>query len=331
VRGELRSVWARSCVNGLWAGALLLATGCASLSDKSASGPPPEDQVEALLGSLHSADTAPGQTPATPAAIEQAQASAPATVAEAEQPKLPIPPVDPAAKPPRIEDPFGGPIPEDEEEYDPWEPVNVKTFEFNRKLDKYVLKPIATGYNKIMPDLAQRGVQNFFINARWVPRFFNNLFQGKIKGAGIEAGRFLINSTVGVAGFVDVAKRVGLETPREDFGQTLGFYGVKPGPYLIIPFLPPYTVRDFSGFVFDFFLDPLNFFVFPIIEFDGAPRVFRDRDVATLGQVGTRIFEIINERSLNLEKFQGVEEATLDLYGAVRNAYLQSRAKAIKQ
>lgn len=327
MRGELRSVWVRSCVNGLCGGALLLAAGCAGAPAKSASGPPPEDQVEALLGSLHTADTPPAQVPAQPPPIEQAQASAPAVVAETEQPKVPIPPVDPAkAAPP--EDPFGAP--QEEEEYDPWESFNVKTFEFNRKLDKYVLKPIATGYNKVVPDVAQRGIQNFFINVRFVPRLINNIFQGKVKGAGIEAGRFVINTTVGAVGFIDVAKRVGLDTPREDFGQTLGVYGVRPGPYLVIPFLPPFTVRDFGGFVFDLFLDPLNWFLFPVIEID-QPRVFADRDVATLGQFGTRIFEIINERSLNLEKFQGVEEATLDLYGAVRNAYLQSRAKAIRQ
>src|SRR5215510_7000755 len=219
------------------------------------------------------------------------------------------------------------------EEYDPWEPMNTNIFEFNRQLDHYVLKPVAKGYNFIMPDLAQVGISNFFYNIRFGPRFLNNLFQGKAKGAGIELGRFLINSTVGIGGFIDVAKKVDLVTPEEDLGQTLGFYGVKPGPYLVLPFLPPFTVRDFVGYVGDVFLNPINWLVAPIIEVDGAPSVIahKNRTTTTFVQIGTRVGQVINERSRNLEKFQGVEEATLDLYTAVRNAYLQKRAKAIRE
>ncbi len=217
------------------------------------------------------------------------------------------------------------------EEYDPWEPVNSNIFEFNLKLDRYVLKPVAKGYNFIMPDLAQVGVSNFFYNIRFVPRFLNNIFQGKMKGAGIELGRFVINSTVGIAGFVDVAKKIDLVTPEEDLGQTLGFYGVKPGPYLVLPFLPPFTVRDFVGYVGDVFLNPINWMVVPIIEVDDIPSAIehKNRTTTSFIQIGARVGEVINERSRNLEKFQGVEEATLDLYTAVRNAYLQKRSQAI--
>jgi phospholipid-binding lipoprotein MlaA len=219
------------------------------------------------------------------------------------------------------------------EEYDPWEPVNSNIFEFNLKLDRYVLKPVAKGYNFIMPDLAQVGVSNFFYNVRFVPRFLNNIFQGKMKGAGIELGRFVVNSTVGIAGFIDVAKKIDLVTPEEDLGQTLGFYGVKPGPYLVLPFLPPFTVRDFVGFVGDVFLNPINWLVLPIIEVDGVPSVIdhEDRMTTSIIQTGSRVGEVINDRSRNLEKFQGVEEATLDLYTAVRNAYLQKRSQAIAE
>lgn len=219
------------------------------------------------------------------------------------------------------------------EEYDPWEPVNSNIFEFNLKLDRYVLKPVAKGYNFIMPDLAQVGVSNFFYNIRFVPRFLNNIFQGKAKGAGIELGRFLINSTVGIAGFIDVAKKIDLVTPEEDLGQTLGFYGVKPGPYLVLPFLQPFTVRDLVGFVGDVFLNPINWLVLPIIEVDGVPSVIdhEDRMTTSIIQTGSRVGEVINDRSRNLEKFQGVEEATLDLYTAVRNAYLQKRSQAIAE
>lgn len=219
------------------------------------------------------------------------------------------------------------------EEYDPWEPVNSNIFEFNLKLDRYVLKPVAKGYNFIMPDLAQVGVSNFFYNIRFGPRFLNNIFQGKMKGAGIELGRFVINSTVGIAGFIDVAKKIDLVTPEEDLGQTLGFYGVKPGPYLVLPFLPPFTIRDFVGYIGDVFLNPINWLVVPIIEVEGVPSVIdhEDRMTTSIIQTGSRVGEVINERSRNLEKFQGVEEATLDLYTAVRNAYLQKRSQAIAE
>lgn len=219
------------------------------------------------------------------------------------------------------------------EEYDPWEPVNTSFFEFNRQVDRFVLKPVAKGYDFVMPNLVQVGISNIFYNLRFAPRFFNNVFQGKMKGAGIEVGRFLINSTVGLAGFFDVAKHVDLVTPEEDMGQTLGFYGVKPGPYLVLPLLQPFTVRDFVGYVGDVFLNPINWLVVPIIEVDGIPSVIAHEDdvTSTLIQLGARVGAIVNERSRNLETYEGVEEATLDLYTAVRNAYLQKRAQAVRE
>ena len=245
-------------------------------------------------------------------------------------PAPPSPPETPSDEP---LDPFARADEGAGEEYDPWEPMNANIFEFNLKLDRYVLKPVAKGYNFVMPDLVQVGVSNIFSNLRFAPRFLNNVFQGKVKGAGIEVGRFLINSTAGLAGFFDLARKVDLVTPEEDFGQTLGFYGVKPGPYLVLPFLPPFTVRDFVGFVGDVFLNPINWLVAPIIEVNNVPSVIarHHRLTGSLIQTGSRVGEVINERSRNLEKFQGVEEATLDLYTAVRNAYLQTRAQAIRE
>ena len=221
---------------------------------------------------------------------------------------------------------------EEGEEYDPWEPFNIFVFEFNRKLDKYALKPVAQGYDFIIPDFVQVGISNMFYNLRFPQRFLNNMFQGKVKGAGIEVGRFLLNTTVGYAGFLDLAKEIDLVTPDEDFGQTLGFYGVKPGPYLVLPFLQPFTVRDFAGYVTDIFLNPINWLVAPIIEVQGIPSLIahKNRTTSSILQISVRVGEIVNERSRNLEKFQGVEEATLDLYTAVRNAYLQSRTRAIR-
>ncbi|MEP6890397.1 MAG: VacJ family lipoprotein [Nitrospirota bacterium] len=219
------------------------------------------------------------------------------------------------------------------EAYDPWEPMNANIFEFNLKVDRYVLKPVAKGYDFVMPDLVQVGISNIFTNLRFAPRFLNNVFQGKLKGASIEVGRFLINSTVGLAGFFDLATKVDLVTPEEDLGQTLGFYGVTPGPYLVVPLLQPFTVRDFVGYVGDVFLNPINWLVTPIIEVDGIPSVIahKNRMTSSIIQTSSRVGEVVNERSRNLQKFQGVEEATLDLYTAVRNAYLQKRAQAVRE
>jgi len=233
-------------------------------------------------------------------------------------------------------DPFARPTEgaADLEEYDPWESYNTRVFEFNRKVDKYVLKPVAEVYDKILLDEVELGIRNFFHNVRFMPRLVNNVLQGKFKGAGLEAGRFAVNSTFGLGGFFDFAKEVfGWETPDEDLGQTLAVYGVKPGPYLILPLLPPFTLRDAFGYTGDIFLDPINYLVFPSIELDGAPSLISHtaRTATTAAQFGTRTEEIVNERSINLETFQGVEEGTVDLYGAVRNAYLQKRAKMIKE
>ncbi|GMV50588.1 MAG: putative VacJ-like lipoprotein [Nitrospira sp. OLB3] len=234
-----------------------------------------------------------------------------------------------------FEDPFarldgttGGEVP------DPWEPFNTAMFEFNRQVDRYVLKPVALAYNAVLPDAVQIGIDNFFRHVHFVPRVINNLLQGKVRGAGIEVERFLINSTLGIGGFFDPAKHWWqLMTPEEDTGQTLAVYGVQPGPYLVLPFLPPLTLRDGIGYVADLALDPINWLVFPIIEVHHIPSLVahKNRATSTIAQFGIRAGMITNDRSLNLEKFQGVEDATLDLYAAVRNAYLQKRAKAIQE
>jgi len=217
-------------------------------------------------------------------------------------------------------------------EYDPLEPVNSAVFEFNYRLDKYVVKPAAKVYNFFIPPDVQQSFSNVFQNIRFVPRLFNNIFQAKFKGAGIELSRFLINSTLGVGGLFDPAKIMfELETPQEDLGQTLGTYGVGPGPFLMIPFLGPFTLRDGIGFIGDSFLDPFNWLVLPFIEIADAPRLVQHDTTIALARLGMVAGETVNLRALNLEKFQGVEEGTLDLYGAVRNAYLQQRRKAIQE
>jgi len=230
-------------------------------------------------------------------------------------------------------DPFAKPGEQDLEEYDPWEPFNTKVFEFNRQIDRWVLKPAAKGYDFIMPNPVQTGISNFFYNARFVPRFVNNILQGKFRGAGIETGRFLVNTTVGLAGFIDWASDMDLKTPEEDLGQTLGFYGVKPGPYIVVPLYQPFTVRDLVGYVGDVFLNPIYWLALPIIEIGDIPSAIphHNRTTTSLILLGAKAAEVVNDRSLNLEKYQGVEESTVDLYSAVRNAYLQKRAKAIQE
>jgi phospholipid-binding lipoprotein MlaA len=269
--------------------------------------------------------------PSTPSQPVDAERSVATLVAD--KTSAPAPSSPPETQSDEPLDPFARADEGAGEEYDPWEPMNTNIFEFNRQVDRFVLKPVAKGYNFVMPDLVQVGISNIFYNLRFAPRFLNNVFQGKLKGAGIEVGRFLINSTVGLAGFFDLAKHVDLITPEEDMGQTLGFYGVKPGPYLVLPLLQPFTVRDFVGYVGDVFLNPINWFVVPIIEVDGVPSVIahKNRTTSSLIQIGARVGAIVNERSRNLETYQGVEEATLNIYIAVRNAYLQKRTQAIRE
>lgn len=206
----------------------------------------------------------------------------------------------------------------EESNEDPWEPFNEKMFWFNRRVDLYLLKPIATGYDAVLPDPVQTGVKNVINNVDVLRRVVNNILQLKFGGAGREFVRFTINSTFGIAGFFDVAgDLVEIKESDEDTGQTFGVYGAGPGPYLVLPLLPVMTVRDGVGSVVDAALNPLNY-VFPIV-------------VAVSGvTAGITVTDAINERSLNLEEFERVEESVIDLYGAVRSAYLQRREAAIK-
>lgn len=236
--------------------------------------------------------------------------------------------IDDALFDPFDDDPTGAPI----EEYDPIEPVNSAVFEFNYRLDKYVIKPVAQVYNFFIPPDVQQSFSNVFQNIRFFPRLLNNLFQAKFEGAGIEMSRFLINSTLGVGGLFDPAGIMfELKTPSEDLGQTLGTYGVGPGPFLMVPFFGPFTLRDGVGFIGDGFLDPFNWFILPFIKTNSIPQLVQDRSNIRTIRFGLGGGEAINLRALNLEKFQGVEEGTLDLYGAIRNGYLQQRLNAIQE
>jgi phospholipid-binding lipoprotein MlaA len=201
-----------------------------------------------------------------------------------------------------------------EADVDPWEAWNEPVFRFNKKFDEYVLKPVATGWDRALPDSFQRGLHNAFDNLAVVRRVMNNLFQGKPERAGRELMRFTINSTIGYAGFLDVAKDYfGIQQADEDFGQTLAVWGAKSGPYLVLPFRPASTVRDTTGDIMDGIMYPLSW-------------------AAPFGATfGVYVVDGVNERSLNLDRYQRVEESVVDLYSAVRNAYFQRRAAAIRE
>jgi phospholipid-binding lipoprotein MlaA len=198
-------------------------------------------------------------------------------------------------------------------EYDPWERFNRAMFNFNQRLDRHVLKPVAKVWNFVVPDLAQQSLANAFDNITMPRRLINSLLQLKIEGAGLELARFFLNISMGVGGFFDVATELGVPRSDEDTGQTLGYYGVGPGPYLVLPLLPPLTVRDGVGFAADGAMQPISY-VAPF--------------AAT---VGMRAGQVINDRSLNLETFEEFEQMTFDLYSAVRNAYLQRRQRMIQE
>lgn len=198
---------------------------------------------------------------------------------------------------------------------DPWESFNSETFQFNYNLDRYLMKPVARGYNAVVPPDVQGSLSNAFDNMGYVTRLLNSLFQGKYGRASIETKRFLINTTIGIGGLFDVAKYV-FDTeapPAEDTGQTLAVHGMDSGPFLVLPFLPPLTVRDAVGYAGDIALNPVNYFI-PFFT-----------------NLGINAEDTINDRSQNLETFEGIEESTVDLYGAVRSGYFQRRAKDIAE
>ncbi len=201
-----------------------------------------------------------------------------------------------------------------DQDYDPWERFNERMFNFNYALDRKVVKPAAAGWSKAVPEPLRKGLQNAVRNLGMPRRFVNNLLQLKVDGAVRELAGFLLNSTLGIAGLGDVARTEGIAPPdEEDTGQTLAVYGVKSGPYLVLPLFPPSTVRDTIGSTIDSLLDPLSL-VMPLV-----------------GSVAKRVGTTVNDRSINLQLYEEVEASVLDLYSGVRNLHLQRRQRAIKE
>ena len=187
---------------------------------------------------------------------------------------------------------------------DPYEKSNRKVFEFNNRIDKLFLRPITDFYDSATPEFAQTSITNFFSNLDDIGISFNNFLQGNIVDSMSDITRFFINSIFGLGGFFDVASEMGLEKHSEDFGQTLGKWGAKPGPYLMLPFLGPSTTRDAFTFVGDTAL---------------APTLSLDDSEARLGLIS---LDLINTYSA----FTGIADIeSRDQYAFLRDAYLDRR------
>jgi len=195
---------------------------------------------------------------------------------------------------------------------DPWEKFNRSIFRFNEGADRWVVGPVAKGWDFIFPDPVENALDRFFENIRFPIRLVNDLLQAKPLAAAEDTGRFLINTTVGVAGFFDPAKHWGLEGHREDFGQTLGVWGVPPGPYLVLPILGPSSPRHVVGRVADSAAAVYPYFAFFWVS---------------AAVTGT---ELINYRSLIDDDLTAEREAALDFYVFQRNAYTQYRENQVR-
>ena len=196
---------------------------------------------------------------------------------------------------------------------DPFEPMNRAVFSFNEAADDYVIKPIAEAYKFVLPEFARTGVTNFFSNINDVLIGANNLLQGKPAETANDIGRFLINSTIGVLGLFDVATDMGLDKNREDFGQTLGVWGVPDGPYVMLPFFGASNVRDTVGLVVDIETD---FMV-------NTNKLNSDEKIAV------NALRFINRRADLLDAGQLLEDAAFDKYSFVRDGYIQRRRNQI--
>lgn len=194
---------------------------------------------------------------------------------------------------------------------DPLEPLNRAIYHFNDGVDHLLLQPAAEVYRGVLPPIVRTGVSNFFSNINDVLVALNNLLQGKVQNAASDAGRVIVNSTIGLLGVVDVASKMGLEKHDEDFGQTLGYWGFGDGPYVVLPFFGPSNFRDAAGRVVDFYSDPVTYVNPP-----------HDRNILW----GTRI---VSRRAELLGATQVLETAALDPYAFVRDGYLQRRRNLI--
>ncbi len=196
---------------------------------------------------------------------------------------------------------------------DPIEPVNRAIYKFNDALDTVLLKPAAQVYEGVLPQFVRTGINNFFENLYDVRNALNDLLQGKFVNTATDVGRIGINTTVGIGGLFDVATQIGLEHHREDFGQTLGWWGIPEGAYLQIPFFGPSDVRDAVGLLVDLKTDPVWW-------------IWRDH-IPTRNALWA--LSVVNTRANLLDSTKILQEAALDEYEFQRDAYLQRRRSLV--
>ena len=199
------------------------------------------------------------------------------------------------------------------------------TLKFNQALDKAIFKPIAKGY-RVLPQPIRTGTNNFVSNLRSLLSFSNNVLQGDLKSAGNTAGRFVINTTVGILGVFDPASKMGFEKKsREDFGQTLGVWGTGPGCYFVLPVLGPTTTRDAVGLIGNVFVDP----VYHLTHNSETDIIVGNENLSEHNYYYYRGTDAVDFRSKNIESFESLEENSIDFYASLKSLYLQNRQQRI--
>ena len=199
---------------------------------------------------------------------------------------------------------------------DPLEGINRGVYKFNDVADRAVIKPVATAYKTVTPSPIRKGISNFFSNIGTLTTVINDLLQFKFAHAFTDAGRFVINSTFGIAGLIDVASMDNIEKRNEDFGQTLGHWGVDTGAYLVLPFVGPSTVRDTAGLVFD------------TVTSDPITYTHNIGEIRLHNQLRTA--QLVDKRTQLLDATDIVDNASIDPYAFLRDAYLQRRASLVQ-
>jgi len=194
---------------------------------------------------------------------------------------------------------------------DPFESFNRAMYSFNTTVDKAILKPAAEGYNAVLPDPVNKGISNFFSNLNDVVVIFNDLLQLKLEQGVHDTARVFFNTTLGLLGFFDVASAMDLPKHNEDLGQSLGYWGIDTGPYLVLPLLGPSNIRDTAGLIGDAYVDPMN---------DINPDDTR---------TGLILLNVVDTRAGLLSASKVLQEAALDEYLFTRDAYLQRRQNLV--
>lgn len=210
---------------------------------------------------------------------------------------------------------------EDTKDDDTFKSYNVIMTNFNDKVYTYVINPVAKGYEGIVPKPMRTGISNFFTNIQFPISFLNNLLQLKFENSATELQRFLINSSVGIVGFMDVAKEsYQIEAKKEDFGQTLGYYGFNHTPHIVLPFFGPSNLRDILGMGGDYFVNPLSY-----VEDRG--NLLDSSGESTY----VKAYDALNKTSFTYKTYENIKKDSIDLYHLLKNVYEQKRDKEISE